>query len=104
MIGWVLMQHMLRKATGFSWADILAPQVPAVTCSPGLIALVGLGRSVIGQLWPVVQAWHRFLIPGSASGVAYLLFLRFSRFTEATSLVRETLTVISPRLDHLVKA
>ena len=35
----ILMQQLLRAATHFSWRDILEPQIPALLCSAGIIAL-----------------------------------------------------------------
>ncbi|MBA3884186.1 MAG: lipopolysaccharide biosynthesis protein [Acidobacteria bacterium] len=102
--GWVLMQHLLRSATHFTWSDILGPQVPALTCSIALVSLLTLGQRLLLQLWPALEPWQLLLVLGTAGCAAYLLFLRYSRFTEASSLVHETLTAVSPKLARFVRA
>jgi O-antigen/teichoic acid export membrane protein len=80
----VLMQHMLLRATGLTVQDVLAPLAPAA------IAAVAVGAAALaagGLLTSVERRWLVLLIQLTASAVAYVLFLLLSRAPEVRTLV-----------------
>jgi hypothetical protein len=101
--GGQLMLHLLRAATEFTWRDILEPQIPAVVCSAGLVAVAWLTAFAMMRISGAAREWEILLTQSVIAGIFYLLFLRFSGFSEVLRLVSETLTQISPKLARLAR-
>lgn len=103
IVVWVLMQQLLRSATHLGWRDIVQPQIPAMACSVGLVALLEGVEAALVHFEPRLDGW---IILGAQSAIgvlAYLGFLKFSGFHEVSSLVGDTLTSISPKLARFLR-
>jgi O-antigen/teichoic acid export membrane protein len=91
-----LTQTVMRKATGLGWTDILEPQIPAVTTSALLIAIlwgidIGL-KALLLSPQPFV-----ILIAQAAACVLYAVaFARWCPFAEARELMHEVVSDFSP--------
>lgn len=84
------MQDLVRRATGLSWGEMFAPQVPAATC--GLIlgaVLYGAGRGV-AEVLPNAPAWQMLGLQLFAGVLAYAIFVLFSPFPALRTIVHET--------------
>jgi O-antigen/teichoic acid export membrane protein len=86
----VLMQGLVRHATGLSWQAMLAPQIPALTGTALLVlTLVGTAAGVT-SMWPEVASWQLLMIQGFVGALSYSGFVIFSPFVAVRALVRET--------------
>jgi hypothetical protein len=92
----VTMQSLVRRSTGLTWSEMLAPHVPAVTVSV-LLALLLRGvelamQSVVGA----TPAWQ--LLPAQllAALLFYAAFILFSPFAAVRQLVAETINDFLP--------
>jgi PST family polysaccharide transporter len=92
----VTMQSLVRRSTGLTWSEMLAPHVPAVTVSV-LLALLLRGvelamQSVVGA----TPAWQ--LLPAQllAALLFYAVFILFSPFAAVRQLVAETINDFLP--------
>jgi teichuronic acid exporter len=96
----LLMQSLMKAATGLRWSDILEPQVPALSSTALLVVMLwGLDRvlassSVIPPAILVVQA--------CAMGVFALIFAWWCPFREARELMHEVVSDMSPRVAQFV--
>lgn len=97
---WLLMQTMMRNATGLRWRDIVQPQAPAIAAGAGLFTL----------LWSIDLAMSagaagRVAILAAQVGAAGLFVLAFAwwcPFQDARVVFHEIVSDLSPRLAALV--
>jgi O-antigen/teichoic acid export membrane protein len=94
-----LTQGMMRTATGLGWADVLQPQVPAITGAAALIGMLwGLDAIMPRATSPVVVLATQM----SATGLFALAFAWWCPFAEARVLMHEIVSDVSPRAASLV--
>jgi PST family polysaccharide transporter len=98
-----LLLRLMRQATMLSWRDMLEPQAPAVLCAAGILALVALTRMFLHNSVGGLSDGLVLLTEVAVCAPFYLAFLRFSRFPEVRSLLRETLSDFAPGLAKTVK-
>lgn len=94
-IVFVLMQTMMRKATGLRWLDIVQPQIPAVTAGASLFALLwGLDAmlSLRATPAPIILAAQV-----GATGLFMLAFAWWCPFRDARAVFFEIVNDLSPR-------
>jgi O-antigen/teichoic acid export membrane protein len=103
IIAWLLMQHLLRKATPLAWQDLYLPQVPAIACSALLAIVLEISRRLLASTLPGVDSWMLLVWQSILALVVYLVFLRFSGFGEVEALLNETLSSVSPQLKRLIR-
>jgi O-antigen/teichoic acid export membrane protein len=90
------MQALVRRATGLSWAAMVAPQVPGVVCAAGLVAVL-LTTSYAIRTWVgVPAAWLLLLVQTFVGAVYYAAFMVFSPFSDVRVFVRETAADVLP--------
>jgi hypothetical protein len=97
------MQQVLRTLTPISWRDVFEPQVPAVVCSIGLIALVSTGGVILERIAPDSPLWVGLAAQGILGGLFYTAFMWFAPFPELRTLVEDTLSSIAPRLARFTR-
>ena len=68
----VLMHSMLRGATGLTVQDVLAPQVPAITCAAGAATIAVLVGYALHAMEPTPRPWV-VLIAQISSAMAFFL-------------------------------
>jgi O-antigen/teichoic acid export membrane protein len=91
----VLMQHMLLRATGIAPRDVLEPLLPALTCTAWVSAAAAAAElllSAAGRRWLVLMAQL------TAAAVTYVLFLWLTRAPDVRDLVLELRHDFSRRL------
>jgi hypothetical protein len=89
-----LTQSMMRKATGLGWLDVLEPQVPAITSSATLIAILwGVDIMVAPHSGPAVV----LVVQACAAALFGLAFAWWCPFRDARELMHEVLSDWSPR-------
>lgn len=92
----VLMQGLVRRATGLSWGAMLAPQVPGITCA-SLLVLILLGTdAVFRAVAPDPAAWQLLLLQTTVGALFYGAFVFFSPFGAVREVVAETVEDILP--------
>jgi teichuronic acid exporter len=99
-----LMQRLIRRLTGFAWRDLIAPQVPAVTCSVGLAVVLASSRFALQEYGGNPAPWLMLLIVATIGGVYYCAFLLFSGFSEVRETVWETLDDLAPFAARRIRA
>jgi PST family polysaccharide transporter len=92
----VAMQDLVRRITGLSWPEMLAPQMPAVAGSV-LVAGAALGAAVaLARSGVTAPAWLMLLVEGAASAAVFAAFVLFAPFSALRTLVGETATEVLP--------
>ncbi len=99
----VLMQTILKRATGLRWAELLEPQLPATICATTLGVAVLVAEGITRSRWPTISPLFLLGEKVFVALVAYLVFLRFSWFTEVRILTRETIQDIGPSISRFVR-
>lgn len=85
------MQDLVRRATALSWAQMVAPQVPALVCG-ALVAGAAWGAgAVLHRRHPAVGALVILGTQLSTAVACYGAFVLFSRFRALREVVDETL-------------
>lgn len=100
----VLMQELVRRLVGWRWREMIAPQIPAVTCSGGLALALLITTASLDAFQPGIAALWRLTAAGVVGAVYYLSFLLFCGFGDVRSLVRETTEDLAPALAQRVRA
>jgi hypothetical protein len=90
------MQELVRRAIGFSWARLLAPQVPALVCTAAVVATLLATVRIIARAAPHAPAWQQLMVLGCVGAITYLAFLRFGPFADVRLLVAETVDELFP--------
>jgi O-antigen/teichoic acid export membrane protein len=91
----VLMQHMLLRATGLGPRDVVEPVLPAVACA-AWVAAAALAAELL--LRGVERRWLVLLAQLGAAAVTYVLFLWLTRAPDVRDLVQELRDDFSRRL------
>ena len=100
VIMFLMMQALMRRATGLGWLDVLQPQVPAIV---GMALLVGilLGAGAAGRALEAPPAI--ILVAQAAAAALFLLaFAWWCPFREARELMHEIVSDLSPRMARFV--
>lgn len=93
----VSMQALVRRATGLSWGEMLAPQVPGLTCSAGLVLVLLATALAVRSTVPAAPAWLLLLIQTAAGAVFCAAFMLFSPFAAVRQIVKDTAADLMPR-------
>jgi O-antigen/teichoic acid export membrane protein len=100
VVNFLLMQTLMRRATGLGWLDVLQPQVPALVSTA---LLVGLLLGAAAAVHAVHAAPAVILIAQVAAAALFLLaFAWWCPFREARELMHEVVSDVSPRLARFV--
>jgi O-antigen/teichoic acid export membrane protein len=94
----VLMHSLLKRAASLSWRDLLAPQMPAVVCSLGMVGVLLFAPAVSSNALglQIDAPWLLVLLRVVVGGLYYGLFMLFCRFAAVRALVEETLAEFTP--------
>ena len=99
----VLMHSMLRGATGLTVQDVLAPQVPAITCAAGAATIAVLVGYALHAMAPTPRPWVLLIAQISSAMAFFLGFILLCRFTEVRALVREIVVDLAPGWARTIK-
>ena len=92
----VMMQALVRRATGFTWAAMLAPQIPGATCALLLAVVVfGTGMALRAML-PEPALLVLLVGQATAGALFYAAFVLFCPFASVRDVVAETLDDMLP--------
>ena len=75
---------------------MLAPQLPALTCSAALAVVLLLADAAVWAVVPSPAAWHFLLAQTMTGGLFYAGFVLFSPFAIVREIVTETLNDMLP--------
>jgi O-antigen/teichoic acid export membrane protein len=94
-----LMQSFLTRTTSITWGDLLKAQLPALTCSLGLVGCLAGFRAA----WPMTTSsgWSAalYLVASAVLSIIYgVAFVHLTRFAELRAVCRETASDVAPRL------
>jgi O-antigen/teichoic acid export membrane protein len=92
----VLLQSLVGRLSGLSWADMLAPQIPAVVCSAGLLVVVLLTRMAVQTAYPQSPPLLVLAACAITGAVYYVGFLLTARFGDVREVVHETAQDLAP--------
>lgn len=96
-----LMNGLLIRMTTLSLGTILGAQVP------GALAGIVVGVAVVGARsafeTTLDARWQLLLVEAAAGACAYAAFLKFNRFREVRTLIRDTADDLSPPLSRVVR-
>jgi O-antigen/teichoic acid export membrane protein len=90
------MQELVRRAIGFSWPRLLAPQVPALVCTGIVVAALSITLRVLARVAPDAHAWQQLAILGVVGLLTYFGFVLFAPFNTVRVLVSETVDELFP--------
>jgi O-antigen/teichoic acid export membrane protein len=96
----VLMNGLLVSTTAISLSTLLGAQVP------GLLAAACVGGAVLltRAAMPGKDAqWELLLAEALTGAIGYAMFLKFNRFREVRTLIRDTADDLSPSLGRVVR-
>lgn len=101
------MQALVRRATGLSWAAMVAPQIPGIMCAAGLVAVLLITSFAIRAVNPQPAAWLLLLIQTAVGSLYYAAFMVFSPFAGVREFVTESAADVLPgrwaqRLNRLI--
>jgi PST family polysaccharide transporter len=100
MAMFLMMQTLMRRATGLGWLDVLQPQVPAIA-STALLTGVLWSAGAAGRAMEVATAV--ILVAQAAAAALFLLaFAWWCPFREARELMHEIVSDLSPRVARFV--
>jgi teichuronic acid exporter len=91
-------QNLVREGAGLAWRDVLAPQIPGLTCAGLMILLLAAVELTAHTLQPAVKPWQLLLAQGAAGVLFYAAFVLLSPFAGVRMLVAETITDLPPRV------
>ncbi len=92
----ISMQALVRRATGFSWRAMLAPQLPAVLCAVVVVGAMLAAVHTLARLAPRAAAWQQLAVLMAAGALAYALFVLFTPIGALRELVSETVEDLVP--------
>lgn len=98
----VAMQALVRRATGLTWAAMIVPLIPGLTCTALLVGVLVVVDAAFQSLVAQPPAWQELLVQALAGSAFYLVFLLFSPFTDVRELVDETIDDLLPALRRFV--
>jgi PST family polysaccharide transporter len=102
----VTMQALVRRTTGLTWEEMLRPQIPAVTCTFIVVAVLLAARVLLSLDGRTPAEWELLLAQSTAASLAYVVFILFSPFRELNEIVTESAHQLLPvavaqRLDRV---
>jgi teichuronic acid exporter len=100
IVQFFLTQSMMRRATGLGWADILAPQTPALAISAALVSVLwGIDAYLATK-----GAAHAVVLAAQVGSAAVLLlaFARWCPFQDTRTLMHDIVSDFSPRIAGVV--
>lgn len=92
----ISMQALVRRATGFSWRAMLAPQIPAVACTGLVVAAMLATLRVLARVAANTAAWQQLAALMAVGATTYVLFVVFTPFEALRDLVSETVDDLVP--------
>ncbi len=92
----VSMQELVRRATGFSWRAMLAPQIPAIVCAAVLAGMLFGTMRLLARVVPHAPAWQQLGALLAVGATCFTLFVLFSPFPALRGLVAETVEDLLP--------
>jgi hypothetical protein len=95
VVMFVLMQHMLLRATELGPRDVVEPLMPALACA-AWVAAAAMAAELL--LRAVEHRWLVLLAQLGAAAVTYVLFLLLTRAPDVRDLVQELLNDFRRRL------
>jgi PST family polysaccharide transporter len=95
VVMFLLMQHMLLRATELGPRDVVEPLVPALACAAWVAAAATAAELLLGAAG---RRWLVLVAQLGAAGVTYVLFLLLTRTPEVRDLVQELRKDFSRRL------
>jgi teichuronic acid exporter len=100
VVNFLLMQALMRRATGLGWLDVLQPQAPAIVSAA---LLIGVLWSAGAAGLAVDAAPAVILVTQAAAAALFLLaFAWWCPFREARELMHEIVSDWSPRMARFV--
>jgi O-antigen/teichoic acid export membrane protein len=98
-----MMLGLLSRVTGLSTTSLLGAQVPGFLAALCVSAAILATRFGLVALLPEIRPWQ--LLPAEllAGTTGYLAFLKFARFREVRSLIRDTSQDLAPPLGSIAK-
>jgi PST family polysaccharide transporter len=90
------MQGLVREATGLSWREMMAPQVPAMTCAALLVGVLLATAAVLRAFVSEPAAWQLLLAQATTGGFFYAAFVLVGPFAAVHEVVSETLDDLVP--------
>jgi len=99
-----LMFDLLRRVSGCTWQDLIAPQMAGIACSIGLVVAVLATRAVLAAVvGSDIRIWVELLIEAGVGGLFCAVFLLFGPFRDAKELVRETVLEFAPAVGRTLR-
>ncbi len=93
----VAMQDLVRRITGLSWWETVAPQVPALACAVTLaVVATGVGAALRANVGGEVPPMMALATQAAAALTVYAMFVLFSPFGALRELVAETAADVLP--------
>jgi O-antigen/teichoic acid export membrane protein len=92
----VIMQDLVRRATGLSWRALLRPQLPAAFTTVVVIGVLLATEAVLTSLSPGIPAWQLLGAEVLVGGLVYTALVVFSPFNVVREVVRETAQDVLP--------
>jgi lipopolysaccharide exporter len=93
-----LLQLLVRRITGFSWPDLLAPQAPAIKCAVGMASVLLVARLALTGFAPTLPALARLAVLGFSGAAYYAAFLIFHKAPDVHETVHDTLKEFATRM------
>jgi PST family polysaccharide transporter len=92
----VLMCDLLLRVTTLTRVDLLAPQLPGLSCAVVVAAAIYAARLLLWTVGGDTPVLAQLLVEAGTGGLAGCFFLLFCPFKEGRNLVRETLFDFAP--------
>jgi hypothetical protein len=92
----VMMQALVRRATGLSWGAMAAPHIPGLACAIALTAVMLVADAALRELVASPAAWLRLVTLGASAAIFYMGFMLFSPFAAVRAIVKETVDDLAP--------
>jgi PST family polysaccharide transporter len=96
----MLMNGLLVRTTAISTSTVVGAQIPGLLGAACVGAAVLLTRVVLPEM---NARWELLLAEVVAGAVSYALFLKFNRFREVRTLIRDTAEDLAPALGRVVR-
>ena len=99
----VMMMRLLMRVTGVTPVSVIRAQVPGILAAACVAAAILGIRSGLVVMAPNVRAWQLLIAEVIIAAIAYLAFLKFSRFREVRTLVRDVSVDLAPPLGSIAR-
>lgn len=92
----IAIQRLVSRVTGLTWGEMLRPQVPAMACTAAVVAAMLTAARLMRFVTTDPSAWQLVLVQTLAGGVAFTLFVVFSRSPALSEVVTDTMHELLP--------